>query len=326
MESNNNSDLEPKKKKRGRKPLSESQKKPVEKVYKKRGRKPKNLEEPKIDNTQLVQNNEQIILHLPINSTGNEDDPTPYDELEQFSTVSPSSLENSNGDGKLFININSIAPPDKDISNIIDELREKRQQEINHTNNFNDKYSYIFMDYVDTNKTHVWPSKSKIDCLWDCHPFDSTPCGIPIKKEGEVMTMFGNFCCPECAAAYNFDSNIASDEMWERYSLLNMLYSKDGKEVKLALPRLALKKFGGPFTISEWRNHNPNRNYKITMPPVTAVIPTLEEITIDTDDSLFKGISSDFINKTSNELRLKRTKPLPNYKNTLENCMNLKYI
>ena len=33
MESNNNSDLEPQKKKRGRKPLSESQK-TIEKVYK----------------------------------------------------------------------------------------------------------------------------------------------------------------------------------------------------------------------------------------------------------------------------------------------------
>ena len=53
------------------------------------------------------------------------------------------------------------------------------------------------------------------------------------------------------------------------------------------------------------------------MPPVLAVIPTLEEITIDSDNSL-SGISSDFINKTSNELRLKRTKPLPNHRNTLE--------
>ena len=128
-----------------------------------------------------MQNNEQIILHLPINSTGNEDDPTPYDELEQFSTVSPSSLENSNGDGKLFININSIAPPDKDISNIIDELREKRQQEINHTNNFNDKYSYIFMDY-DTNKIYGYHQiKDRLSLgLSSVWPF-------LFQKEGEVM-------------------------------------------------------------------------------------------------------------------------------------------
>ena len=46
------------------------------------------------------------------------------------------------------------------------------------------------------------------------------------------------------------------------------------------------------------------------MPPVVAIIPTLEEITIDSDNSLFNGISTDFINKTSNELRLKRNKPL----------------
>ena len=33
-----------------------------------------------------------------------------------------------------------------------------------------------------------------------------------------------------------------------------------------------------------------------------------------------------FLNKTSNDLRLKRSNPLPNHKNTLENCMNLKLV
>ena len=56
----------PPKKKRGRKPLPKKEE-PKEKTYKKRGRKPKNLEEPTVDTTQLVQNNEQVILHLPIN-------------------------------------------------------------------------------------------------------------------------------------------------------------------------------------------------------------------------------------------------------------------
>ena len=30
--------------------------------------------------------------------------------------------------------------------------------------------------------------------------------------------------------------------------------------------------------------------------------------------------------KVDNEFKLKRTKPLPNYKNTLESCMLLKYV
>ena len=39
--------------------------------------------------------------------------------------------------------------------------------------------------------------------------------------------MFGNFCSPECAAGYNF-SEFKNNEVWEQYSLLNMLY-KDKK-------------------------------------------------------------------------------------------------
>lgn len=329
------------KKKRGRKPLPKKEE-PKEKTYKKRGRKPKNLEEPTVDTTQLVQNNEQVILHLPINSIGNSDNPTPYEEpRNNFLKIDEFNNEILNGDtqsgDKLFININSITDESRlannssnntnnTLNDIIEEIREQRHQEISYTNNSNDKYSFVFMDYIETNKSNSWPSKSKIDCLWCCHPFDTEPVGIPTRRDGDTFTMFGNFCCAECAAAYNFDSRISGDEMWERYSLLNMIYSADSREIKMALPRLSLKKFGGPFTIGEFRRHNPSKNFKITMPPVVAIIPTLEEITIDSDNSLFNGISTDFINKTSNELRLKRTKPLPNHRNTLENCMNLKYI
>ena len=91
-------------------------------------------------------------------------------------------------------------------------------------------------------------SKSKIDCLGIVTLLIINHL-IPVSKCGDTFTMFGNFCSAECAAAYNFDSKISNDEMWERYSLLNMLYSQ-GKEIKAALPRLSLKKFGGPFTIS----------------------------------------------------------------------------
>ena len=102
----------PPKKKRGRKPLPKKDE-PKEKVYKKRGRKPKNLEEPVVDTTQLVQNNEQVILHLPINSVGNSDNPIPYElpnnnflKIDEFNDDFLNG-ESQNGD-KLFININSI--------------------------------------------------------------------------------------------------------------------------------------------------------------------------------------------------------------------------
>ena len=75
--------------------------------------------------------------------------------------------------------------------------------------------------------------------------------------------MFGNFCSCECAAAYNFD-NLKTYEAFERYSMLNYLYSEKSK-IKLAAPRLALKKFGGQLSIEEFRKNNLilDKNYKL---------------------------------------------------------------
>ena len=270
-------DIPPPKKKRGRKPLPKKDE-PKEKTYKKRGRKPKNLEEPTLDTTLLVQNNEQVILHLPINSVGNSENPTPYEESNsnflQIDEFNNEILGETSHNEKLFININSITDETtnelsnntgNNLNDIIEEIREQRQQEISYTNNTNNKYSFVFMDFIDTNKTGTWPTKSNIDCLWCCHSFDTAPFGIPTRRDGDTFTMFGNFCCAECSAAYNFDSKISGDEMWERYSLINMIYSEDGKEIKIALPRLSLKKFGGPFSIAEFRRHNPSKNFKITI-------------------------------------------------------------
>ena len=130
----------------------------------------------------MVQNNEQVILHLPINSIGNSDNPTPYEEpRNNFLKIDEFNNEILNGDtqsgDKLFININSITDESRlannssnntnnnTLNDIIEEIREQRHQEISYTNNSNDKYSFIFMDYIETNKSNSWPSKSKIDCL-----------------------------------------------------------------------------------------------------------------------------------------------------------------
>ena len=175
------------------------------------------------------------------------------------------------------------------------------------------------MEYNIANKNNKWPNKTNIDCLWCCHSFDTYPFGIPIKIVDNTATMFGNFCSPECAAAYNFDSN--NIETWERYSLLNYLYNN---KIKLAPPRLCLKRFGGKLSINEFRktNNNYDKNFMILLPPMISVIPMVEEINMNEYDyELNNSNSNNF-----NNLKLKRSKPLPDTMNTLENCMNLKCV
>lgn len=189
----------------------------------------------------------------------------------------------------------------------------------------------IFLEYNQANKKKEWPSNVHIDCMWCCHSFTNSPFGIPYKVSGNTYYMFGNFCSRECAAAYNFDNNYYSDEVWERYSLLNSLYKdfKSENGIKVAPPRLCLKKFGGRLSIKEFRNINTNYNkdYKLVIPPMVSIIPMIEEVNINQDNQFdFSNISKHRINKANEEYRLKRSKPLADSKNTLEECMNLKYL
>ena len=336
---------EPVKKKRGRKPksqtnLGENEKVPEQepKPKKKRGRKPKQVFI--MDQSDLkIDTDEQVILHLPISSKEKQSDnqvaPLPFDGNDNLYSL-PAGLSQSQGgliegdenNNHLFLNISKIVQPNpqEDVNEILEELNKQRQQEINYSNTNNDKISYVFLDYLEHNFKQKWPSSTRISCLWCCEEFDNEPYGIPMSKLGDTFLMFGNFCCPQCAAAYIFDENDNTNELWERYSLLNFLYGSPGEKINVALPRLALKKFGGPFTLDEWKKKSKCKTYRLIMPPMVSIIPTLEEITIDSDNSFFQGINSEFINKASNDLRLKRSNPLPSHKNTLENCMNLKLV
>ena len=191
----------------------------------------------------------------------------------------------------------------------------------------------IMLYYSEFNKRKEWPKKSNLKCMWCCHNFDNVPCAIPTKIRNDIFYVFGNFCMKECAAAYIFDSNEIDNLIWERYSLLNHLYSiiegQPDLNIKLAPPRLALEVFGGHLSIEQFRDSNniKNRNFKVVLPPMVSIIPSLEEVNRDSlkkKDSFFIPLDKERIKKVNNDLRLKRRKPMTN-KNTLENCMRLKY-
>jgi len=306
-------------KKRGRKPKIKVDN-PLDQVIKlpkKRGRKPKEVV------VNIQPNNikeEPIILHLPIKNIDKQSEiyiPKPFIDIDKFN----SKFKNINNSSEIVKNLetNIIELHDYNIVNKYNKLCSEYNNIIER-----DKVFPIFFEFNEYNKKKKWPNTTNIDCLWCCHSFDSFPFGIPIKNYDDVFYMFGNFCSAECCAAYNFD-NVNTCESYERYTLINYLYSEN-KEIKLAGPRLSLKKFGGQLSIDEYRKNNNvyNKNYKLLIPPMISLIPLIEEvnltdenINIDNNDTLFN---------IDNELKLKRTKPLPDNFNTLENCMNLKLV
>ena len=302
-------------KKRGRKPKIkvDNPKEQLIKLPKKRGRKPKEV-------VVTVQPNiikeEPIILHLPLKNIESSNDiyiPKPFIDIDKFN----SKFKNINNKKNIETTIDEVFEP-----NVINKFNKLCSEYSNVIER--DKVFPIFLEFNEHNKKQKWPNSTNIDCLWCCHSFDSFPFGIPIKNYEDIFYMFGNFCSAECGAAYNFD-NINTCESYERYSLINYLYSSN-KEIKLAGPRLSIKKFGGQLSINEFRKNNNiyNKNYKLLIPPMISLIPLIEEvnlsnenINIDNNDNLFN---------LDSELKLKRSKPLPDNFNTLENCMNLKLV
>ena len=144
----------------------------------------------------------------------------------------------------------------------------------------------IMMYYNEYNKRKEWPKVSNIKCFWCCHNFDNIPCALPHSYKDSVY-VYGNFCSPDVLLAYNFESGADDKDIWERYSLLNHLYSQiydtPDLTIKLAPPRQSLKIFGGKLSIDEFRDCNVDylKNYKIVLPPMVSIIPSLEEIKKD---------------------------------------------
>ena len=108
---------------------------------------------------------------------------------------------------------------------------------------------YRFLD----SKQSVWPKNTNIYCRWCCHPFQDIPCAIPERYINNVFYVYGNFCSFNCAASFIFDKG--DDKIWEKYSLLNLLYKNlsesEYTKIKLAPPRETLQIFGGHLSISK---------------------------------------------------------------------------
>ena len=193
----------------------------------------------------------------------------------------------------------------------------------------------VTIDFKNTNLNKSQMSSTTINCFWCCHPFNkSTPCAIPYNKINNVYYVYGSFCSPECAAAFNFDNSEDTSEIWNRYSLLNLLYKSiyNGNKIKLAPPRYVLKTFGGPLNINEFKkfNYNSKKQLHINMPPVISIIHNIEENNIEMSNSekkKFIPLDELRVKNADDSLRLKRSKPLSsNQKLTLVDCMRLKYV
>lgn len=200
---------------------------------------------------------------------------------------------------------------------------------------YSEKLMVLFQD---SNRYQKLPEKTETACFWCCHSFTSQPVAIPSHILDEVWHMYGNFCSPECATAYLFKERVDAHVQWERYALLNSLYSEDAavqpgspRGVRPAPPREVLRMFGGSMDISEFRAlvHEKRLRVDVLTPPMVSIIQTMDTKPIDFYDQNLKNvfIRNDIQHKYNapgaQGLRLRRTKPVKPRESTVEWAMQI---
>ena len=92
-------------------------------------------------------------------------------------------------------------------------------------------------------------------CFWCIHPFENEPFYIPTVETPTHIECYGNFCSPHCAVAFLEKERIGDSVRYERYALLNRIYSTETNCAIKPAPDTSrtLQKFLGVLTIEEYR-------------------------------------------------------------------------
>jgi hypothetical protein len=133
-------------------------------------------------------------------------------------------------------------------------------------------------------------SEKKSACFWCTYDFDNAPCYIPKYEMDGTIYGYGSLCRPECAVAYLMKESIDDSTKFDRYHLLNQIYSKVyecKKNIKPAPdPHYLLEKFYGNLSIQEYRKLLRTEHLLLVIDkPLTRILPELHE---DNDDAFTK--------------------------------------
>jgi len=273
--------------------------------------------------------------------------PIGYDNANAFTSLPSNVLnKNNNNNNTNNTNNNNININNNNINNNINTINTINNYN-NINNNINNDTNNNTIVYSNPEKNESlqrkniysslegfidnpnWKNKTNVYCWWCCHVFDNIPFGIPIKYKDEKFHVSGCFCSLECASSYNFNDNNGVQDVWECYSLINLLSQKIGYKdiVKLAPHKVCLKIFGGKLNIDEFRNMtNKNKIINVLDYPMLPTNQQLEEINYNTSNNMnnFIPIDENRIKRIEQKIKLSRNKPLNNNKNTLEHTMNIK--
>ena len=308
-------------KKRGRKKKDDNIQMVIEEVKgpeeifstKKRGRKPKG---GKLIHANIFENvkpdtRENVIMHLKcsLKDTENDEPSIIQDILEYNPTVPPEIMSYDDNKGGFSI----YSDPDKKWA--YNETTCKKCNCVEVVKNTDEVDDDISLKDVNTKLKRLRQqfykntlNDKKSACFWCTYEFDNEPCYIPKYQMDDNICGYGCFCRPECAVGYLMRENINDSMKFERYQLLNHIYSKVygfKKNIKPApSPYYLLEKFYGSLTIQEYRKLLKTEHMLLVLEkPLTRILPELHD---DNDEfilNIYGGIKS---NQTTSGYKVKR--------------------
>ena len=294
-------------------------------VAKKRGRKPKGgkIIQQISSLSEFKENKPNIILHLKcsmkdLQNNVFDDNVNGYNLITKTNELSYEII--SNNDVNLLhnsYNKNSNNNLNIDIQYNKEYLQNTTNTDDDDTNKHNEtkniwKKLKILQHNLHINNT----SDKKSACFWCTYEFDNPPIYIPKHFIKDSYHVYGCFCSPECGTAFLMEENLDTSTKFERYHLLNHIYSKIydyKKNIKPApKPYYMLEKFYGNLNIQEYRSLLKNeRLFLVVDKPLTRILPELHE---ENDDFI---INNKII--PSNTYQIKRKMMQKQSKNNIVN-------
>jgi hypothetical protein len=314
-------------KKRGRKPKKKSKENIPKPPPKKRGRKPKGGKIIK-KNTKINENLNapppNVVLHLKCSSND-------LNKLDNFniSSYNPNVANpeafNITTNTKMYqlqyeeIKNQEILIPN---NNVILKKEEPKKEEIINTRDIWEKLN-ILKKNLRTNNV----SDKRSACFWCTYEFDNPAVHIPKQYNGDCLEVYGCFCSPECALSYLKNEQIDDSTKWERYSLLNNVYSKIyeyEKNIKPAPnPHYTLDKYYGNLSIQQYRKLlSKERIYMVVDKPMTKILPELYEENNEIPN-VYNNLLDTKKQTDVKKFRLKRSQTKQTKSNALSNTFNL---
>jgi hypothetical protein len=179
------------------------------------------------------------------------------------------------------------------------------------------------MDKINTTKQY----SEHTCCFWCCHPFSGTRFVLPINYDTykNVYNCEGHYCSPECSLAFLYDMSISESTRWYRHSLLINLYGFMYTDyvISPAPTKYLLRMFGGILDIKQFREYIQDSNEIILseFPPIRMLFPSMNIQGHFKDIKKYVSLSNEIMDKASESLRIKRTKPLQVNVPTLDMCI-----